>query len=209
MGNEKEVIRRLREELTEFSRRAFDRGLTGGSGGNMSVRVPDTDSVLVAPTGVSLADVDPDANLLVRLDGTVAENHHNLIPSKETGFHLVVYRLRPDAGAIAHVHPPYATAYANKEKHLPLVTVSSRIILKDVPWIECALPGSQELCDFVQEGITKHPDARVFLMKEHGILTVGTDIRSAYYLADLVEATAKTASIMENVKDPSPQADER
>jgi len=196
----KKLVIDLRKELAEFSRRAFYRGLVAGAGGNMSARVPGTDLVLITPTGVSLADVEPEANLLVNLEGTVLENGFGLKPSKETGFHLEVYKLRPDAGAVAHLHPPYATAFSNKKKPLPLVTVNSRAILREVPWIECALPGSQELCDFVHGGITKYPDVKALLMKEHGILALGPDIKTAYYLADLVEDTAKIAFIEANIK---------
>jgi L-fuculose-phosphate aldolase len=199
---EPEVVIRLRKELAEYSRRAFHRGLVGGTGGNISVRIPNTDHVLITPSGVSLADVEPEANLLLNFEGTVIDNPCGLVPSKESSFHLVVYQLRPDAGAIAHLHPPYATAYSNKERPLPLVTVSSRVILKEVPWVECAIPGSKELCDFVHGGIKKHPTIRAMLMKEHGILTLGADLKTAFYLADLVEDTAKIAFIEGNIKTP-------
>ena len=150
MNNEAEAVIRLRKELAEFSRRSFNRGLVSGAGGNISVRIPGTDRVLITPTNVSLGDVVPEINLLVGIDGTILENPFDLKPSKETGFHLVVYRLRPDVGAVCHVHPPYATAYSIKEKPLPLVTVNSRLILQEVPCIDCAVPGSQDLCDFVR-----------------------------------------------------------
>jgi L-ribulose-5-phosphate 4-epimerase len=200
MDIDKKLVIDLRKELAEFSRRAFYRGLVSGAGGNMSLRIPGTDLVLITPTGVSLADIEPEANLLVNLEGTILENWLDLKPSKETGFHLVAYKLRPDAGAVAHLHPPYATAFSNKERPLPLVTINSRAILKEVPWVECALPGSQELCDFVHGGITRYPDAKALLMKEHGILALGPDIKTAYYLADLVEDTAKVAFITTNIK---------
>jgi L-ribulose-5-phosphate 4-epimerase len=199
MSNETEIVNRLRNELADFSKRAFHRGLVGGTGGNVSVRIPGTDQVLITPTGVSLGDVEPEINLLVKLDGTIVENPPGQRPSKETSFHLAVYLLRADAGAIAHVHPPYATAYSNKGRSLPLVTVSSRAVLKDVPCVDCAAPGSKELCDFVGGGIRMHPNVRAMLMKEHGILTLGPDLKTAYYLADLVEDTAKIAFIAANI----------
>jgi len=201
MNRESEMIR-LRKELADFSRRSFHRGLVSGTGGNISVRVPNTDQVLITPSGVSLGDVEPEANLLLNLEGAVLDKPCGLVPSKESSFHLAVYQLRSDAGAIAHLHPPYATAYSNKGRSLPLVTVSSRVILKEVPWVDCALPGSKELCDFVQGGIKKHPHVRAMLMKEHGILTVGADLKMAFYLADLVEDTAKVAFIADNIKIP-------
>ena len=190
---------RLRHELSDFSKRAFLRNLVGGSGGNMSVRIPGSDTVLITPAGVALADVEPGTSLLVRLDGTILENPLNLAPSKETGFHLAVYELRPDVGGIAHVHPAYATAYSRKRKPLPMATITATMILKEVPAIESAMPGSRELCEFVKSGIVRHPGVKALLMAEHGVLALGPDIRTAYYLADLVENTAQVAFVAENM----------
>jgi ribulose-5-phosphate 4-epimerase/fuculose-1-phosphate aldolase len=200
MSKEKETIIRLRKELSDFSKRSFRRDLVCGTGGNISLRIPGMDRVLITPSGVSLGDVEPEANLLVDLEGTIIENPLGLTPSKETGFHLVVFKLRPDAGAVVHVHPPYATAYSNKERSLPLVTIQSRVTLKEVPWIDCALPGSKDLCDFVEGGIKKYPAAKALLMKEHGILALGADLMAAFYVADLVEGTAKIAFIAESIR---------
>lgn len=201
MIREAETVVRLRHELSDISKRAFLRNLVGGTGGNMSVRIPGSDKVLITPSGVSLADVEPETNLLVRLDGTILENPLNLLPSKETGFHLAVYELRPDVGAIAHVHPAYATAYSREGKPLPMATITARMILKEVPAIESALPGSRELCEFVKGGIVRHPGVKVLLMAEHGILAMGPDIKAAYYLADLVENTAQVAFVAGNINN--------
>ena len=190
----------LRRSLTAYSKRSFDRGLICGTGGNLSVRVPDSDSVLVTPTGISLGDVAADENILVNLDGKILESPHGLKPSKETSFHLRAYQLRPDVQALAHLHPPYATAYSNKMLPLPLVTVSARANLNFVPSIECALPGSEELCDLVSSGLESFPEVKAILMKEHGILTLAKDLKAAFYLADLVEDTAKIAFIEGNIK---------
>lgn len=196
-----EILIGLRKELTEFSKRAFHRGLVAAAGGNISVRVPGTEKILITPTGVSLGDVEPETNALVHFDGSILDADSVFRPSKETSFHLSVYLLRPDVGAIAHLHPPYATAYSNLGRSLPLVTISSRAILKEVPWVECALPGSKKLCDFVSDGIKKYPNVKALLMKEHGTLTLGPDIKTAYYLTDLVEGTAKIAFIESNLKN--------
>ena len=67
-NREPEIVIRLRKELAEFSRRAFYRGLVSGAGGNISVRIPHTDTVLITPTGISLGDVEPEGNLLVNLE---------------------------------------------------------------------------------------------------------------------------------------------
>jgi len=191
----------LRQELSEYSQRAFNRFLVSGAGGNLSVRVPDTDTVLITPTAISLGDVQPEEHLLMNLDGDVLESPKGLKGSKETSFHLAAYRIRPDIGAVSHVHPPYSTAYSNKGKGLPLVTISARVILKNVPCVECFLPGSQELSDTVCEGLKANLDAKALLMKEHGILAMGPDLKASYYIADLVEDTAKIAFIASNIPD--------
>lgn len=196
---EDERIAGLRQELSEFSKRAFNRGLVSGTGGNMSVRIPDTDRVLITPSGISLGDIEPEVNLLVNLEGAVVDSPPGLKPSKESSFHLAAYRVRPDVMAIAHLHPPFATAFANKGRPLPLVTVSSRVVLRDVPWVESALPGSRELYEFVCEALEKRSGVRAVLMKEHGVLTLAGDLKTAYYLTDLVEDTAKIAYIASHI----------
>lgn len=199
MNKEIEIIR-LRKELAEYSRRSFNRRLVSGTGGNLSVRIPDTDLVLITPTGISLGDIEPEINLLMKIDGTVIESPCALKPSKETAFHLAVYQLRPEAGAVSHVHPPYATAYSNVVESLPMVTVSAQAVLREVPRIESAMSGSRELYEYVKTGLLKYPDARVLMMKEHGILSIASDLKTTYYLADLTEDTAKIAFIESQIK---------
>ena len=192
----------LREQLSAFSRRSYERGLVAGTGGNLSIRIPGTDTVLVTPTEISLGDVEPDENILVNLEGEIIDSPLGLKGSKETGFHLIAYRLRPDIGAIVHVHPPYATAYANKMKPLPMATVSAMGKLKHVPCIRSFSAGSQGLRDAVEVGLKDNPDINTLLMEEHGILSMGKDLKHAYYLADLTEDTAKIAYVAATIPDP-------
>ncbi len=199
MSREMEIVR-LRKELADYSRRIYSRGLVSGTGGNMSVLVPGTDTVLITPTGICLGDIDPEINLLMKIDGTIIENPCGLKPSKETAFHLAVYQLRPEAGAVAHVHPPYATAYSNRMSSLPMVTVSAQAVLKEAPCIESAMSGSTELHEYVKAGLRKYPAAKVLLMKEHGILAVAPDLKTSYYLSELTEDTAKIAFIASQIK---------
>jgi ribulose-5-phosphate 4-epimerase/fuculose-1-phosphate aldolase len=187
MSNEMEIIR-LRKELSDFSKRSFNRGLVSGTGGNISVRIPATDTALITPTGICLGDIEPEVNLLMKIDGTIIENPCGLRPSKETAFHLAVYQLRPEAGAVSHVHPPYATAYSNCVETLPM------------PRIGSAISGSTELYEYVKAGLQKHPNARVLLMEEHGILAIAQDLKTAFYLSDLTEDTAKIAFICNQIK---------
>lgn len=197
--NNKEMIRYYRTVLSDYSRRAFQRGLVGGAGGNLSVRIPGTDTVLITPTGVSLEEIYPEVSVLVDLEGNILESlgHKG---SKETGFHLSAYKLRPDVQAVVHIHPYYSTAFSCTGEGLPLVTVPARLNLKEVSCIPCFDPGSKELAEHVVQALKKHTTMKALLMQDHGILALGPDMTTVYYNADLVEHTAMVAYLYQQIK---------
>lgn len=195
------VVAQATEELIATCRKAFQRGLVGGAGGNISVRVPGRAEALISATGVSLGDITPTTVVRVDLNGKTLEAHEGHRPSKETGFHCTAYRLRPHVGALVHLHPPYATAFAVRGKELPLVTDGARNNLKHVPVVPHAPSGSPELHRHVEEGLLRHPEAKAILMKEHGMFTMGPNLTVAYNLADLVEDTAKIALLSRLIPD--------
>jgi len=194
------ILAYYREELSRYSRVAFERGLVGGTGGNLSLRIPATDTVLITPTGISLGEIEPAMNVLVDLEGNIVESPLGYKGSKETGFHLSAYKLRQDVLAIAHLHPPYATAYSCTGKPLPLATVSARVILKSVPCIPCFNPGSKELAESVASALKAEPGIKALLMQDHGILALGADMNAAFHTADLVEHTAQVAYILQGIR---------
>jgi len=187
------LVARLTEELIATCRKAFQRGLVGGAGGNISVRVPEREEALISATGVSLGDIAAETVVRVDLKGQTIEAHGGCRPSKETGFHCCAYRLRPHVGAVVHLHPPYATAFAVRGKELPLVTDGAMLNLKHVPIVGHAPSGSADLHRFVEEGLRTYVDAKAILMERHGMFSMGPNLTVAYNLADLVEDTAKIA----------------
>lgn len=189
------------EELQMICQRAYNRGLVGGSGGNISVRIPGRNEALISATGVSLGEITPATMVRVSLSGEILEAHGGCRPSKETGFHVCAYRLRPHVGAIVHLHPPFATAFAVRGKELPLVTDGAMLNLKYVPIVGHAPSGSAELHRIVEEGLRRYPEAKVILMERHGMFSMGTNLTMAYNLADLVEDTAKIALLARLIPD--------
>jgi ribulose-5-phosphate 4-epimerase/fuculose-1-phosphate aldolase len=160
----------------------------------MSARIPGTDRILITPTGLALEEVAPARLLVVDIpSGRVLRVPRGLAPSKELTTHLAVYRTRESAGAVLHAHSPFATAYACAELPLPLITITAEEMLHEVPLLEYAFPGSEALAAIVARGIAKFPERCAFLMRRHGVLTVGADVREAYLWADLLESTAKTS----------------
>jgi L-fuculose-phosphate aldolase len=189
----KDKVGEYRKELAQFSRLSYDRGLVAARGGNLSIRIPGTQRVLITPSGISLRDITPDIIIEVDVHGNLSKGKKNLKPSKETPFHTSIYRLRDDVMAIAHVHPPFATALSLKGKPLPILTAPGMVNLVKVPLVEFAFMGTKELCDFVSEAVKRNMDVKALLLKGHGIIAMGPDLASAYYIADLVEDCAKVA----------------
>src|SRR5919204_3480370 len=119
-----DVLARLRAEVARYSIKSFERGLVGGAGGNVSVRIPGTGEVLITRTGVILGEVTPEDVVRIDLTGRPLDPHAPK-PSKEVPFHTVVYRLRPDVNALIHLHPRYTVVQSLRLADLPLLTVSA------------------------------------------------------------------------------------
>lgn len=186
-------VKRLKEELAEVCVQAWQRRLVAGAGGNVSLRIPGTDLCLITSTGVALADVTPADILMMDIQGGIIDAPVGRRPSKETGFHLAAYRLRPTVGAVVHVHPPHATAFAARNHALPLVTDGAAARLKVVPCLGYAPSGSPDLHRIVEEGMKAYIEATAFLLLNHGLIALGPHLKGAFYTADLVEDTAKIA----------------
>jgi len=191
--NQKDKISSYKRAIAQFSRLSYERGLVAARGGNLSIRVPGTERVLITPSGISLKDITPEIVIEVDIQGNLLKGKKDLKPSKETPFHTSIYRIRNDVMAIAHVHPPFSTALSLKDKPFPLLTAPGMVNLAKVRRVEFALMGTQELCDYVSEAAKQNMDVKAFLLKGHGIIAMGSDLASAYYIADLVEDCAKVA----------------
>jgi L-fuculose-phosphate aldolase len=107
--------------------------------------------------------------------------------------HLEVYRQRPDVQAVVHAHPPIATGFA--VAGIPLnraVLAEVLTTLGSIPIAEYATPSTQELPDAVRKYIKAHDG---MLLANHGALTVGTDLYSAYYKMETIEHFAKISLV--------------
>jgi L-ribulose-5-phosphate 4-epimerase len=193
MKKRRDRISEYKRDLAQFSRLSYDRGLVAARGGNLSIRIPGTERVLITPSGISLRDIMPEIIIEVDIHGNLLRGKKNLKPSKETPFHTSIYRIRNDVMAIAHVHPPFSTALSLKDKPFPIITAPGMVNLVKVPLVEFALMGTKELCDYVSEVARQNMEAKALLLRGHGIIGMGSDLASAYYFADLVEDCAKVA----------------
>ncbi|HYR95536.1 MAG TPA: class II aldolase/adducin family protein [Candidatus Binatus sp.] len=184
----------LREDIARFCRVTWDRGLVSAAGGNISARIGDGETFLITPSGLALRDTRPEDLVTIDLAGRKVAGPERYVPSKESLMHTAVYRARPAARAVAHLHPPHAIAFGIRGEPIPLMTVTSEERLHLTPVVPPATSGSRELSDGVATAlVSAPPDTQVLLLARHGIIAWGGSVQQACDIADLAEYTAKIA----------------
>ena len=177
----------LREQMCDIGRRVWQQGWVAANDGNFTVKVGE-DLFLTTPTGTSKGFLTPDMILLINgRREKQEESKYN--PSSELPMHMGCYRERNDIGAVVHAHPPAATSFAIA--HIPLdeFTMPEAILtLGAVPIAPYGCPSTPEIPDAVAPYLQEH-DA--ILLENHGALTVGADLMTAYYRMETLELFAK------------------
>ena len=178
----------LREHLCRLARSIFDRGLTAGSSGNLSVRL--ADGWLMTPTGASLGELDPAR--LSRLDAGGAPVAGDP-PTKEAFLHLAMYAERPSARAVVHLHSTHAVAVAcladvDPTDVLPPVTAYYVMRVGRLPLVPYYPPGDRALAEAVRGLAAAHP---ALLLANHGPVVAGPSLEAAAYATEELEETAR------------------
>ncbi len=190
MTADRASIDQLRLDICEVGRRMYARGYTASNDGNISVRLGD-DRLLMTPTAVCKGFMTPDMMCITDLDGRKLEGERN--PSSEMKMHLEVYRHRPDARAVCHAHPPTATGFAVAGIPLDKAVLAEVLTtLGSIPIAEYATPSTAELPAAVRKFVKAHDG---MLLANHGALTLGADLFSAYYKMETIEHFAKISLV--------------
>jgi len=182
----------IREQLCEFGRSLYTRGLTHGSTGNLSVRLPDG-NLLVTPTGSSLGRITPESLSVVTPKGELVSGP---MPTKEVPLHQALYSTRGDkAGAVVHLHSCYATALSllptdNERDWLPPLTPYGIMQLGQVRLLPYFLPGSPEIGSAIEGLAGKHS---AIMLANHGPVVSAKTLEAAVYASEELEATSKLA----------------
>ncbi len=181
---------RLRADIVEIGKRLYTRGYCASNDGNITIRFAD-DRILTTPKSVSKGYMTPDMMVVVDLDGKKIAGDREA--SSELLMHLEVYRQRPDVKSVVHAHPPLATGFAVAGVSLDRAVLAEVICtLGSIPIVDYATPSTPELPAAVRQYIKTHDG---LLLANHGALTVGTDVYSAYYKMETVEHFAKISLV--------------
>jgi L-fuculose-phosphate aldolase len=176
----------MRERLVAAAREMLHRGLTEGTAGNLSARLPGG-HVAMTPSSMDYDAMGPEDLAVVDLEGNVVAGER--APTTEKALHLACLRQHADVGAVIHSHALFATMFAVTRQPIPCVIEEFEIYVGgDVPVAEYRLTGSDALGDEVARWVG---DRGAVLMANHGLLTVGKDPEQALKVASLVERTAQ------------------
>jgi len=180
---------KLREDMCRFGRSLFERGLTPGSSGNISVRLPDG-NWLVTPTNASLGFLDPAR--ISRLDpqGRLISGD---APTKEIPLHAALYETRSAAQAIVHLHSTHSVAVSmlpeiDPRAVLPPMTAYYLMRVGATALVPYYRPGDPAVADAIR-GLAGEYSA--VLLANHGPVVAGDSLEAAVFATEELEETAK------------------
>ncbi|MCA3748019.1 MAG: class II aldolase/adducin family protein [Rubrobacter sp.] len=162
-------------------------GLVVGTSGNVSARTEEG-NVLITPSGLDYAVLEPEDVVLVDPDGRVLEG--DLLPSVETPMHTGIYRARPDVSGIVHTHARFSTILACLGWEIPPVHYMLAVLSDEgrVPLAPYATYGTRELAENAVAALgSSH---RACLLRNHGTIAVGASPEEAYSRTELLEEMA-------------------
>lgn len=177
--------------IVDTSKYIYNRKLTSGKAGNVSSRFKgeDGDIIAITPTLKSLKNLNEQDIVLLDLDGNVLSKGK---PSSEVNLHLSIYKKRKDINGIIHSHSPYATGFAFSEKKIKGRDRFEKISGSFLIDVEYEDPGSEELAISASKA-AEHED--VIILKNHGVICMGSSLDEACELSEFIEDIAKTQFI--------------
>ena len=182
------MLERLKEELVQLHLELPKNQLVTWTGGNVSVRDPETGLVVIKPSGVMYQDLTSDKMVVLDLNGKIMEGL--LTPSSDSATHLFIYRNRADVNGIVHTHSPYATAFAAVGKSIPpVLTAICDEFGGEIPVGGFAPIGDEAIGIEVIRSIGS---SSAILMQNHGVFTIGKSAKVAVKAAVMVEDAART-----------------
>ncbi len=191
----------IREQICDVCHKMWQLGWVAANDGNVSVKLP-SGNFLATPTGISKSFITPEKLVIIDKDCNIIESEEGYRPSSEIKMHIRCYAERDDVGAVVHAHPPTATGFAVAHKDIDEYSMIETVIaLGSIPVTPYGTPSTYEVPDAIAPYLAEH-DA--LLLMNHGALTVGTDLITAYYRMETMELFAKislTAHLLGGAKE--------
>ncbi|MBU4487738.1 MAG: class II aldolase/adducin family protein [Candidatus Omnitrophica bacterium] len=189
------MSKKLIKDLIKIGRKIEDCGLVIGEGGNISAKAGSV--IYIKVRGATLASKKQADYIPIDIK-TGKPLCKNGVPSTEIHMHLACYKARKDVGAVVHTHPVFITALGIAAVRLERVSYEAKIHLKGgIARIPCIKPGTKELGMAVGRAIAKH---NIVMLKKHGLLTVGKNIKEAFLRTLAAERAAMVYAYSKRAK---------
>lgn len=180
------LLENERNLVVKYGRKMLEAGLTTGTGGNLSIFNREKGLLAISASGLSYLESNPADVVVMDLEGKSYDSDRK--PSSEAGFHTALYKKRTDINAVVHTHSVYATTVACLNMELPAVHYLVGFAGKKVPLAPYATFGTPELAENVINTIKNY---NAVLLANHGLITVGAHIQSAFDAAEELELIAR------------------
>ncbi len=180
------LMEKERDAIVRFGKKMLTARLTSGTGGNLSIFDRRLGLVAISPSGIEYDEMAPSDVVVVDMNGSTVEGSRK--PSSELNFHMAVYRRRSDVQAVVHTHSPYATTIACLNWEIPAVHYLVAFSGRKVPLAPYATFGTVELAANVAAALG---DCNAVLMANHGLVTVGSNLPTAFAAAEEIELVAR------------------
>jgi L-fuculose-phosphate aldolase len=190
----------LKEEIVAAGRKLWQRQYVDGNGGNISARIS-SKYVICTPTMLSKDDLRPEDLSLVDLENNQIAGDRP--QTSEILLHLEIYKAVPQAQAVIHCHPPYATAHAVAGM-LPRGNLipEQEVFIGPVALAPYETPGTQEFACSVLPMVRHH---NTIFLTNHGIVCWSDTVTHAEWNAEIIDTYCKTAMIAAQLKSPLPE----
>ena len=178
----------IKDQICDICHKMWQLGWVAANDGNVSVKLEDG-SFLVTPTGISKSFITPEKLLRINEKCEILEGTEGYRPSSEIKMHLRCYEKRSDVGAVVHAHPPTATGFAVAHRPMDMYNMIEDVAaIGAVPLTPYGTPSTTEVPDAIEPYLNEHD---VMLLENHGALTMGSDLVTAYYRMESLELWAK------------------
>jgi len=179
-----------KREVVRAAQKMAELGLVAATSGNVSMRLPEDGKralIAITPSGTPY-DALRDADIVV-VDFEVEPVEGDLAPSYESLLHVAIYQRRPDVGAVMHTHAVYSSVAAVTGMEVPPIVDEMVVNLGGAVRVsEYAFPGTPELADNVCNALG---DRNAAIIRNHGAVGVGRDLRAALDACALTERVAQ------------------
>ncbi|MCR8453626.1 MAG: class II aldolase/adducin family protein [Crenarchaeota archaeon] len=197
-------LSKLKGEIIRVGRLLIRKNLTVGSSGNISVRIPGEDRIIITPSGVPFRTMLPEELVIIDLDGRVIEGKKR--PSSELPLHLKIYKSRPDVNAIIHAHTIYCSVLAATRTPIPPILDEMIFFIGgDILVAKYAPPGTEDLARNALEALGTR---KAVILANHGVVACGRDLEDALETLVRVERISQIYILAKLIGEPKRLPDE-